>query len=187
MRLIEAVKAAYVKDGFQALEAKEVQEEDMGQEDPRGLASVTSDVGPAVVEVLMLLAVNTLVLARPRPTGINKTTTPTGPYVEIHDALVALMALLSFAAGGKQPWSFSRRVFLTSLRISCTALSAAQWQVDRCMAWRTNYSPPPGTEGNDDDDEDDGSIPASDTSLDHIEALVQVSTKTDMMIGSEEP
>jgi len=129
----------------------------------RVLRALTPDGAPALLELLLLLSLTTLLLARPQSNARTAAAVTRnshderdslllgGPYEEVQAALVALCHLMRLIGSGTAGMTArsgrgSARVAAATVKTACLALGGLQWQVERCLAWRTARGGPRETQ-----------------------------------------
>lgn len=148
------------------------------------LRSLVPEANPALLELVLQLSLTTLVLARPqarltqtqqRQRGIHQSE-HSSPYIEVQAALVALIQAMKIAGAGLHGCgpNQTKRLAATVVRIASMSVAALQWQVDRCMTWRTGRGGPKSA--GDQEAEEIEAAREGEAALEHLHSLVEVSS-----------
>ncbi|EWM25419.1 hypothetical protein Naga_100005g69 [Nannochloropsis gaditana] len=146
----------------------------------RVLRGVSPEEIPAVLELLLLLALATLLLARPQsaprfPHEGSEMMPSHNPYGDVRAALMALGHVIQLVGSGRagtiEGGRRSVRLSACTVKTACLALGGLQWQIERCLDWRTARGGPREVETADEAAQEQGR--QQETSLDHVQALIE--------------
>jgi hypothetical protein len=163
LRLYEAVEAAGEDGKDKKKGRKRPKKPAQAEAERRALCGVTREVAPALLELLLPLSLATLALARPQPSP--------RPYAEIQAAMVSLAQGLRLAHASRG----RGRMLGAALKAATVGLAAVQWQVERCVSWRSRAEEGAGGEG--EGEEAGGVMQGAEQqyAVAHVDALMQVS------------